>query len=163
MFEGLLVAVFIRCHPSDDPLPRIDLKAPVLDRAAFDGLDAACLRDCLQADDGRIGDVQHFVEEDVGLRSPRVHIFLREVCVFDEPFEHRTLRRHSLLVAYSPQALTVRDPRGLGDLMMCPHCGSRRVNVIFEPPMVAGRAARGPRTEHLLFHGVASLKEMTSP
>jgi hypothetical protein len=47
--------------------------------------------------------------------------------------------------------------------MMCPHCGSRRVNVIFEPPMVAGRAARGPRTEHLLFHGVASLKEMTSP
>jgi len=24
--------------------------------------------------------------------------------------------------------------------MMCPRCGNRRVNLIFEPPMIAGRA-----------------------
>src|SRR5271156_2691026 len=30
---------------------------------------------------------------------------------------------------------------GLGDRMMCPRCGNRRVNLIFEPPPVAGRAA----------------------
>ena len=29
---------------------------------------------------------------------------------------------------------------GLNDRMMCPRCGNRRVNLIFEPPMIAGRA-----------------------
>jgi hypothetical protein len=29
---------------------------------------------------------------------------------------------------------------GLGERMMCPLCGSRRVNVVFEPPGIAGRA-----------------------
>jgi hypothetical protein len=29
---------------------------------------------------------------------------------------------------------------GLGERMMCPSCGSRRVNVIFEPLAMAGRA-----------------------
>jgi hypothetical protein len=29
---------------------------------------------------------------------------------------------------------------GLGERMMCPRCGSRRVNVIFEPPRLADRA-----------------------
>jgi hypothetical protein len=29
---------------------------------------------------------------------------------------------------------------GLADRMMCPRCGARRVNLIFEPPPVAGRA-----------------------
>jgi len=29
---------------------------------------------------------------------------------------------------------------GLGERMMCPRCGSRRVNVVFEPPAMAGRA-----------------------
>jgi hypothetical protein len=37
-----------------------------------------------------------------------------------------------------------RGPRmslaGLNDRMMCPRCGNRRVNLIFEPPMIAGRA-----------------------
>ena len=28
----------------------------------------------------------------------------------------------------------------LGDRIMCPRCGNRRVNLIFEPPPVAGRA-----------------------
>lgn len=28
----------------------------------------------------------------------------------------------------------------LGERMMCPRCGSRRVSVIFEPPTIAGRA-----------------------
>ena len=30
---------------------------------------------------------------------------------------------------------------GLGDRMMCPRCGNRRVNLIFEPPPIAGRVA----------------------
>ena len=30
----------------------------------------------------------------------------------------------------------------LNDRMMCPRCGSRRVNLIFEPPTIAGRARR---------------------
>jgi hypothetical protein len=29
---------------------------------------------------------------------------------------------------------------GLSERMMCPRCGNRRVNLIFEPPMNAGRA-----------------------
>lgn len=29
---------------------------------------------------------------------------------------------------------------GLNDRMMCPRCGNRRVNLIFEPPTIAGRA-----------------------
>ena len=29
----------------------------------------------------------------------------------------------------------------LGDRMACPRCGNRRVNLIFEPPPIAGRAA----------------------
>jgi hypothetical protein len=29
---------------------------------------------------------------------------------------------------------------GLNDRMMCPRCGNRRVNLIFEPPTVASRA-----------------------
>ena len=29
---------------------------------------------------------------------------------------------------------------GLHDRMMCPRCGGRRVNLIFEPPTIAGRA-----------------------
>ena len=29
----------------------------------------------------------------------------------------------------------------LGNRMMCPRCGNRRANLIFEPPPVAGRAA----------------------
>jgi hypothetical protein len=29
---------------------------------------------------------------------------------------------------------------GLNDRMMCPRCGSRRINLIFEPPTIAGRA-----------------------
>ena len=29
---------------------------------------------------------------------------------------------------------------GLNDRMMCPRCGNRRVNLIFEPPAIAGRA-----------------------
>lgn len=28
---------------------------------------------------------------------------------------------------------------GLNDRMMCPRCGNRRVNLIFEPPTIAGR------------------------
>ena len=32
---------------------------------------------------------------------------------------------------------------GLGERMMCPRCGSRRVNVIFEPPRTADRAGCG--------------------
>ena len=29
---------------------------------------------------------------------------------------------------------------GLRERMMCPRCGNRRVNLIFEPPQVANRA-----------------------
>ncbi len=29
---------------------------------------------------------------------------------------------------------------GLGDRMICPRCGAHRVNLMFEPPPVAGRA-----------------------
>jgi hypothetical protein len=29
---------------------------------------------------------------------------------------------------------------GMSERMMCPRCGNRRVNLIFEPPMNAGRA-----------------------
>ena len=29
---------------------------------------------------------------------------------------------------------------GLGERMMCPRCGSRRVSLIFEPPTIAERA-----------------------
>jgi len=29
---------------------------------------------------------------------------------------------------------------GLSERMMCPRCGGRRVNLIFEPPTVMGRA-----------------------
>jgi len=29
---------------------------------------------------------------------------------------------------------------GLNDRMMCPRRGNRRVNLIFEPPTIAGRA-----------------------
>ena len=30
---------------------------------------------------------------------------------------------------------------GLGERMMCPRCGNRRVSLIFEPPRIAGTAA----------------------
>jgi hypothetical protein len=30
---------------------------------------------------------------------------------------------------------------GLSERMMCPRCGNRRVNLIFEPPMNAGAGA----------------------
>jgi hypothetical protein len=45
---------------------------------------------------------------------------------------------------------------GLNDRMMCPRCGNRRVNLIFEPPKVASRAGESGRSYATGASGVES-------
>jgi hypothetical protein len=54
----------------------------------------------------------------------------------------RTAKQARVSFRKNVRATSVRAPSlaGLRDRMMCPRCGNRRVNLIFEPPPVATRA-----------------------